>query len=249
MNREIVGFIGEIGAGKTYLSLEKVKELKYDGKTCMVTSWADAVKDIIANTLGLLKSGPVSQDTLEYLEIVSFINIKDIFCRNFAQEIERTNLHIDPSEIREKLHGLCQIHKKPLKENIEGIIKDPDNYSRYYRSIIQMVGTEFGRSLHENLWIEITMAKIQQVLVINPCVNIVVIDDIRFINEYDAITNFADTYNIKSNIYGVKASIEVRSQRTGLSIQKLEEYAIHGSEKYIPELMSRLPEENIIFNN
>lgn len=248
MMNEIIGFVGEIGAGKTYLSFEKVKELKSDGKSCLVTAWADAVKDVIAKSIGLLKSGPASQDALEYLEINSFIDIKDFFCRNFVEQIEHTALKLNQTEIYEKVHEVCQIHKTSFRANLEGILKDPENYAKYYRSIIQMVGTEFGRAIDENLWIEITLAKIRNAFKYGVA-NVAIIDDIRFPNEFDAFENLAKKLKCKSTIYGVKASIETRSQRTGFSVKELKEYSQHRSEKFIPELIARLPEENIVLND
>jgi hypothetical protein len=113
-----------------------------------------------------------------------------------------------------------------VERMVEGDLKEvPSDYlsgvtPRYF---MQMLGTDFGRKLiHEDIWVNALVNKVEQ-----GDYEKVVVTDLRFPNESDAIANLGGTaYRLQRDIEG-------------------NEFSTHESEKYV----TSLPVKAIIDNN
>jgi len=250
--KEIYGFIGEIGSGKTFLSMRKIKELKYDGKTCLVIAWADPIKEILASNFNLLKSGwaPDSDSSMEFLATVPMDDLPDIFSGAIYEYLNKfcRSAGISKNKVYTVIHSQFRQNGQKISQIIQGLLFDIDNYSEFYRQLIQMVGTEFGRRVYDGIWIDVTLGKIKFAFENNIC-QAVIIDDIRFFNEFDTLKNYSKEENYKLKFTGVIAPLCVRSNRTGVSMDALRKQATHGSEIYINKILEEIPQENIVLND
>lgn len=89
--------------------------------------------------------------------------------------------------IRTMLHG-AGIPMEIVERMVEGDLKEqPIRFSNELsvtpRALMQTLGTEWGRSINPDLWADLTLAKAKASR--SP----VVIDDLRFPNEFDAVRN------------------------------------------------------------
>jgi len=250
--KEIYGFIGEIGSGKTYLSMQKIKELKYDGKTCLVIAWADPIKEILAEHFGLLKSGWAddSDSGREFLATIPMEDLASVFSVSIYKYLTKfcPNVPIFKYEIDQIIYAQFTKYCRKISGIIQGLFEDPENYSDYYRRLIQFVGTELGREVYNDIWIEITIGKINFAFENDLC-QAVIIDDIRFFNEFNALKNYSEEENYKVKFTGVIAPLCVRSNRTGVSMDALRKQATHSSEIYIDKILEEIPQENIVLND
>lgn len=72
-----------------------------------------------------------------------------------------------------------------IYSRISTVYKRPSTFIKD-RKLLQWVGTEFGRSLSETLWVDLWKARAQEIRNSHPR-SIVVCDDVRFDNEADAV--------------------------------------------------------------
>jgi len=243
---EIYGYVGEMGSGKTHFALQKIKELKSDGKTVLMISWADPIKSIFSHA-GLLKSGRSDPSEKSY-EVFNkstpadFINNIQIAILEIIEELDLDLPEADYTRFLEAIEK----HRIELTK-IHSDLSKPECYSDAYRKLMQIVGTDLGRCLYDSIWIDITLVIINLAFSLN-IASCAIIDDIRFQNEYDAYLKFGKAHNYKSIIYGVNSDINTRAKRLNSSTQKLEDFQTHDSEKYISKLILDIPAEHIIKN-
>jgi hypothetical protein len=243
----IYGYIGELGAGKTYYSTQKIREIKSDGESVLVVAWADPLKEVIADIFGLKKSGPIPYVNYE-LEVE---DVRRMLYKAFSDILFEQGALTEREELkREGRFDLAwDRHAPELMMAVTNCwaAQGPQPvtaalYSGWYRSLIQLVGTEFGRAYHTDLWVNEVIRRIKFAINNGIC-RAAVIDDIRFPNELYAIESSGMHYEIT----GIKCNVETRAERLGKTIAELDEWSLHDSEKYIPDMMQGL--ENIIDNS
>jgi hypothetical protein len=241
---EIYGFVGEMGSGKTYYALQKVKELKSDGKTVLMISWADPIKSILYRNFGLLKSGQ-SSELAENLNKLSSTDFIRTIRESITFTISRLQKHLSNDDFEK--------FDKALKENENILIQIKDdisnniNYDENFRKLIQIVGTEIGRSLYNNIWIDSTLNDITLAFDYN-IAQCAIIDDIRFRNEMDKFYDFGILNKYTTIIYGINSTISTRAERLMINPKDLEDFRKHDSEKNIIELLSLIPKQFQIYN-
>lgn len=243
---EIYGFVGEIGAGKTYFALRKIQQLKSDGKSVLMISWADPIKDLLSQHFGLNKSGFRNEDSKNYLSEISPKNILDIFQRNISDYAMNAGIGRSIQTDQRFLEKYWLVEDR-IKNILKGVIHDYENYSKYYRELIQIVGTELGRTIDSDLWIKVTLHKIDLAFS-NNIAQAAVIDDIRFENEYDLLLEYSKLQRHEIKITGIQSDTSNRAFRTNMTEEHLKNFSTHASEAFIPTLMSRIPTQNIIQN-
>jgi len=240
--KEVYGYVGEMGSGKTYFALQKVKEMKGNGKTVLMISWADPIKELLNHEFGLLKSG-----------MDNSYNFSNVSHANFIKGIRENILAIAmtlPVELRGEdfqRFGAALFSQSEVLRAIKINISNNLNYSENYRSLIQIVGTELGRCLYDNIWIDTTLNNISLAFEMN-IAHCAIIDDIRFTNEFDSLSKFGSSKNYKCTIYGVNADIKTRSARLWIDTEDLRDFQKHESEKHISTLLTQIPNQFQIFN-
>jgi len=242
--KEIYGYVGEMGAGKTHFALQKIKELKSDGKTVLMISWADPIKSIL-NNYGLLKSGPIDNHLFEEFKVTkpeSFIAyLKD----SILEIIEKLGIQLYDYDYQRFGSALMR-HTDDLNKICINIINGTD-YFENYRKLMQIVGTDLGRCLYDSIWIDETLGIIKQAFYLD-IAHAAIIDDIRFQNEFDSFQDFGEKNHYKCIIYGIRSDLKTRSDRTWIDTTDLKKFQEHGSEKYIPNLLDKIPSNHIIHN-
>lgn len=240
MNK-IISFTGEIGSGKTYFSMEKAQKYKSNGKSVLLISWADPIKQFLEETFGLTKSPTEilrNFDTLDQSTLISQ------FYYGIVRSAQRGDCEINLSD-----HHRLNMRLLKYRHELEDMFDDFSlNYTRNYRRLIQLVGTEFGRAFNSNIWVNLVLKRINTAF-FQSLAQVAIIDDTRFANEFEALThpnNFAP--NVDVSIFGITSWIETRAKRTGMSIEELEKFSTHDSESYIPTIISQLSSNNIIKN-
>jgi len=248
MMEKVYSFVGEIGVGKTYQSLKKMEELKADGHVVMSISWASELKQTIEKCLGWTKTGSSdrhmhinSDDIYDMLRARILGMCVDQLCTVYEGEplILHTKTCID------NFHAAWDKSGPLLIELFDSM--DQNEHSSSFRTMIQTIGTEIGRATKDDLWIRAMLDKIQAGFD-SGLITAVLIDDTRFLNEYDALAEFGERNEFPVEWYGVEAPIEVRAKRMGLHVSALVRFAKHDSERFVPEIISRIPPGNLIWN-
>ncbi len=100
------------------------------------------------------------------------------------------------------------VYQKP-----EGFVKD--------RKLLQWLGTEWGRGLNENLWVEIWKAKVDLASRLGPDI-IIVSDDCRFDNEASAIHQLGGTVikiNRNNNLQAAHGGVGIANHASEAGIK------------------------------
>jgi len=239
MNK-LLAFSGRLGSGKDYMAMQRIGELKDDGNTIYIVSFADPIKQILRGAFAFQKSGKVPEIlkptfTEAYVKnqvvgsiysLIKFIGREDIQIVDVAANYDK---YAD------------EFYQYVVNAN-EG--KD---YKYAFRRLGQLLGTELGRHIVDTIWIDLAFAKINYVFDSN-IANYAFIADCRFVNEYVAIRRFGEDTKHESEVYGVVASDETRAQRRGMTMEELKAQDEHGSEKEIDDIILRLDDKFIIRN-
>jgi len=243
---EIHAFIGQIGAGKTFFALKEVKKHKSIGRSVLMISWADPIKQFLSTSFGLNKTGLVREDFDNFYKDISSTKIVNIFSDALMKYAVEAVIPITEST-RGLLVKRIKEHMDELKQIFSNLNEHPEKYSSGYRRLIQLTGTEFGRAIDKNIWVEVVLSRIDLAFR-NNIAQVVIIDDIRFENEYDSSFDFALHNNHRIYVYGVKSDIKTRAERTGMTVEQLEEFNHHASEFHVPKLIKQIPPNQIIQN-
>lgn len=120
-------------------------------------------------------------------------------------------------DMQEYIYGrVSSVHKLP-----EDFVKD--------RKLLQWLGTEWGRSLSETIWVDLWKARVKSLMVDSPR-SIIVCDDVRFDNEADAVHALGGSVvritsdNTKDRI-DTTSGIKQHSSETGIN-PKLVDYEV-----------------------
>lgn len=163
LNKKIIGFAGRKRSGKSALC-EHLKETQ--GAT--IITIASALKELCADMLNL------SVDEL--------LQFKDDINCNF---IPKNNITIN-----KVVNVICQELPNTPMSDIQNLIKIGFETGKFddIRSVLQYVGTDILRKYNNNWHVEKMIQSIKKA----PS-DIVVIDDVRFPNEYEAINDLGGT--------------------------------------------------------
>lgn len=82
------------------------------------------------------------------------------------------------------------------------------DYEKKDGPLLQLLGTEWGRKLNENIWVELLTNELKKLS--NNDVNVSV-EDCRFENEFDALKKFPNVYTIR-----LECPTEVRKSRCSM---------------------------------
>lgn len=240
----IFGFVGNIGSGKTHMSQKYIQKWKSDGYPVTIIAWADPVKKVIMQSTGMQKSG--------VLDFNKFIGL--------TEEKVRADLRMRLVQlcITFGTEGWAAYERKfeqawdDVGSEIMGAItraqEDLNVYQQCFRIVIQRVGTDLGRAMDPDLWIKETLDRIEH-LFREDYFDVVFIDDIRFVNEYQLLKDFCKKNKFVCDVYGIDCSLETRSERTGMTVEQLADFDLHPSESAVATIKAMLPKKNIIDNN
>jgi len=239
MNK-IISFAGEIGSGKTYFTMKEAQKYKTNGKSVLLISWADPIKQFLEANFGLTKSKPDTpvEFGFDQTELISKFYYGIV---NYAQ---RGDCEINLTD-HSRLNRRLLTYRHELMDMFDNF---DSNYTKNYRRLIQLVGTEFGRGFNSNIWVNLVIKRITTSF-FQSLAQVAIIDDTRFSNEFEALlnsNNFAP--NIDVSIFGIISDIETRAKRTGMTVEELEKFSHHDSENFVPTIISNLSKNNIIKN-
>lgn len=243
--KELIAFCGKLGSGKGYCMTKELEDLKSKGNTIYIISFADQIKRILRNSFGVDKNGVCSYTGIHihegYVKHEVLNSIYDILISLEIQKFKNRSKHDVMDYLEENYH-------KHGKEFFEAFLNARNNidYTYSFRRLGQLLGTELGRHIYDEIWVEITLKRVDAIFA-RDLADIAIIDDCRFLNEYDAIKAFGDNSIYKSKIVGVTTDDETRAKRRNMSLSDLYKQDDHASEKEI-DLIIKKDDVHIIQN-
>lgn len=238
-------FTGEIGAGKTHCSLQKMQELKSDGISVISIAWADCLKRVIYKATGLQKSG-IHEERREDWELDIHTLLKSqILDLIAAQEDIFSTEDMLPWETKFNAAWTEWGHE------ITDLVRNSYSYEykSTFRRLVQLIGTEIGRSVSPNIWIKAALDMVE-IAFATGCAQAAIIDDTRFLNEFWAACEFEDRPgNYYVEFFAVEAHPISRAERLGMTLAQVEEFGKHDSERFVPDIIKKIPKENRIWND
>lgn len=249
--KTVYGFIGNLGSGKTYLAQKKIDELKGNGLPVTIMSWADAIKQILTKNFGIQKSGYVNEDWIKVNRSMGPAIIKERLKKDIVEVAAFVvpDLSKDRAEyLFDEAWGYESLVTRGWGGDIVSAIKGCEkDYAANQRRLMQLVGTELGRSIDDELWIRETFDRIR-VLFDGPFFRTVVIDDIRFVNEFEQLKLFCSKRGYRFVPMGINCPREIRAERRGVAVEDIVKSDLHQSEAEIPLLLDRLDPSQVIDN-
>lgn len=245
--KTVLSFCGSLGAGKFYQMSKKIDTIKTGGNSIYLISFADPIKQVLHQAFGLTKQGRVEIEHPPFTRMYVKFQIVDSLY-NLVKPLEYDQFKkITEIEFKGTIARIYERHEEEFYSFIEqAVLAEGIDYSLPFRRLGQLLGTELGREISNSIWVDIALYKITQTFKMD-LANYAIIDDLRFMNEFNALQDFNKKY--KSLVYGVIASEETRSIRRGLSIDQIRIEGQHASEKDIDLIIKQLEPEYIIDNN
>jgi thymidine kinase len=252
----IKSYVGKNASGKTYCMLRDLDKDKSNGKRIALMSFADPIKRFAREVLGLEKSGPIelfnpnlsdkedlsaeiSNAVQEWLiDQLVFIHGMDDYSYLSLMTLQR-NFNNAWSKYGDELVN----HYINCAAKYE--------YSIHFRRILQLLGTEFGRAVHDKIWILSWVKTMDNMIKTDTDIECIYLDDCRFRNEYQFMTELGElnTPQIQFECYGVIAPLDVRALRKNCSIDEILQADQHQSEQEVDHILTLLPPEMIIDNS
>lgn len=217
-------YTGGVGSGKTDKAFKDAERYKrMDAGPVVVISFADPLKDVLRSSLSLGKYSPHGELKGEPLR-----SCLQNLLTSYDLPLTLASVTPDAFEVVRKLSLLCH-NPKTL----------PREYSKAYRKIIQTVGGWVKES--DNLYY--TNLLIASLEVLRGLEGVrVLIDDLRYVDEYMALREYANHQNIEYNPKFLDVKREVRALNLGISLEELESIESHDSESR--DLMDLLKKES-----
>lgn len=256
--KTVLGFCGKLGSGKGYHMLKTVEDLKSNGYSIFMVSFADPIKQILRDSFGLQKTGKMNTKLPDLSELYVkyqvvdklYELVKNLDCEKFKGVSEK--------DLKSYILYNYENYEKEFYTHIKKAVdgkwhpeydrKDFSDYPYHFRRLGQMLGTELGRNLIDTIWVDTAFNKIKNVFR-NNLADFATIDDVRFVNEFKALEEFRTKTIFSSKIYGIVTTDDVRAERRGMLLEELKKQDEHSSEKEIDEIINLIPKENIIINN
>lgn len=244
MRKYLYTYCGFLGSGKGFISGRDIAKLKYDGHSVFLTAWADPLKEMMACKLGILKSGITSdyavltKDELKQKLLYGILNIAAGRSPDEPLLPKYVGEHLFRFESAWEKHGDTVFLAYSTLDLL--------NHQPNQRTLIQTIGTELGRAVKQDIWIAATLIKVKKAF---EFCNHVMVDDARFINEYESLANFAHRQDISFKAYGIYASRATRARRRNMSIEEVADTEKHQSEYETAEILKRIPKEFHIDND
>lgn len=244
MRKHLYTYCGFLGSGKGFISGQDIAKLKYDGHSVFLTAWADPLKEMMACKLGILKSGitsdyaVVTKDELKQKLLYGLLNVAAGRAPDEPLLPKYVGDHLFRFEAAWEKYG-----DKVFKaySTIDLLNHQPNQ-----RTLIQTIGTELGRAVKQDMWIAATLTKVEKAF---EFCNHVIVDDARFINEYEALADFANRRDISFKAYGIYASRATRARRRKMTVEAVKETEKHQSEYETAEILKRIPKSMLIDND
>lgn len=201
----LIAFIGRIGSGKTFISKNLMDYFKEDKKFSFISkiSLSDSLKEFIFDNFGFYKEGRIQKKELNFEEF---------------KKILRKTIKFEEEEDLKKSYEIYKMTYYSL---------DDYSYKKNFRYFIQNIGTDIFRKKDENFWIKKFIDKINN---INSNRFLILIDDLRFKNEYDIIKKYCNIKDISFILIDVYAREKIRMKRRNLNKDDLLEIEKHSSE-------------------
>ncbi len=220
-----VEFSGRMYAGKDYVAKAMVGYLLDAGCSVWKTAYAWKLKELIRKHFGVTKTGfdggvgfLKSSMSAEQGAKNCITDLREI-CLGLYDENPAENLRVADFDVI--LETIRDMHTNKI-ESADGA-----------RRILQNFGTEVVRNkIVPTFWVDYLAAEIEKV---RDALDFVIVTDRRFHNEL---------LDPESYLVQVQTTIETRSRRSGVSVEKLREQAAHQSEIHCDEL-----ETQYIINN
>lgn len=229
--KKVYAFTGQAKSGKG-AACEIVKKLSGSGE---IVSFAAPIKEIVSKALGVSVADLYDQNKKEVLLSDLYINKgfddKVLFVLSYPEEVfkripERTRKHwggklfLYPLECVDNILSMIgEMADKVSGEESKGMKSRTS-----LRVMMQKLGTEFGRSLYEELWVQVAIQKIVQDKPTGK--GVFLVDDMRFENEALAIEALGKNPNFDVKMFkierdGLGSGTPNHASEAGLSLQSL----------------------------
>ena len=220
----IIAITGRAYTGKTYSATRLAERLKRDGYMIVIVGFGDTIKDIIRSAFDVDKS-----DAEALTEAMKLAKDRPELLVEFAERV----LDVTYDYLRGTLD--LDIRIEDRDRHIAALIEIFKRNDNVYRELAQYIGTELGReSIGEGIWLAVMHDKLKAIAHI-PADTVVIIDDMRFENEYLFLR---DTWG--AEIYRTPyVSFGEMSERSGISIETLMKIYEHESERSVFDLISK----------
>lgn len=252
--QQVIAFIGRIGSGKTYQMLKRMEREKSNGNSVAIVSFADPFKQFMKKEIGIRKTGFEDEISFpdRYYNPSKNPNYKyqlyDGLHTFLMDSVFYIKDRMDDWDVfrrfDEKFDFIWEQHGQTLISLIDGCYNDSDNYSIYFRKIMQMIGTDFGRAMYPKIWANYLEERIARICSIG-AIHTLFVDDVRFWNEHSCVSSLPYTVTIM----GVITSDEVRAKRRNMTIEQVLDADKHSSEADIDSMLSTVPDGNRIYND
>ena len=247
-NKIVMGFAGKAGAGKTYVAQKTIEQLKSQGLRIAVIGYADPIK-MLLREFGITKSGPMFESILVPDPQITYSIITEYFMNVLMKATpewkggkNESDLLVDVGMKVHKYLDQFQMHLDQVAKSID----DDEEYKFHYRKLITMTGTEIGRGISEEIWINDLVLSAKEIF--GAGINSIFVDDVRFFNEYKLSQKLFRIEGIDMEVWGVTAPDSTRAARQGISQSAVFEHNKHSSEKEVDLILADLPKERIIEN-
>lgn len=245
MKKRLIGFTGKLGSGKDYCAMKMIEDLKGDGNTILMISFADPIKHILSK-FGFFKSGRKQIKPVD--EQLEYFDLKSEICDGLTQVTNFLDYKSPVSDtIRYRFLKNYEKHGTDFYNEYLNAYHNI-NYPLAFRKLGQVLGTELARHVADTIWVDYALKQIDNAFN-NKVANIVSITDVRFVNEYEELLSYSTYKNVNFDCYGIVASDETRAMRRKLTMEELLSQDQHGSEAEVDQIISNLDNDHIINND
>ena len=237
--KKVIAYAGKAGSGKTFQLIHYLETHKPHGRRLAIRSYADPLKNILEK-LGFRKSGYTDEGPEPFLGN----DVKNLLFKVLFNSLKKytDNPRILSTVLKTHIGAFTKYYMAMWQSN-----PDSDDYKYFYRKAITLLGTEIGRSIDNEIWIKALITSINNILK-QTTIDRIIVDDVRFLNEYTRTDEILSELNIPFEVYGVVVPNEIRAERQGITLEQVLEHNEHPSEKEVDDILLLLPEDRIIFN-
>ena len=238
-HKKVIAYSGKAGSGKTFQLIHYLETHKPHGRRLAIISLADPLKGIIEG-LGFRKNGIIR----DYAGPIHIKNINEMLNNHLFTELRKYSDNIHQMLHMIKIYGVeFASYYSGMVEHLSG-----GEYIYYYRKMITLLGTEIGRGIDDEIWIRALIKSIREIFK-DTTIDRIIIDDVRFFNEYRRVGEILKEWDIPYEVYGVCASDKTRANRQGITLEKVQEHNDHPSELEVDLILDDLPVERLIDND
>jgi len=230
---DIITLTGRMASGKTTRAVRLLAKAKPLGITTAFVGFADPLKTFVRKAFGIAKSGKVHGfDTGRLCYTFILTEVENYLRASYLEIQDEITLNDELNSIIESIIYNSTAMESFVKTiHLAHISTHKDLYNKAVRTILQTVGSEFGRKLHPDFWVYKNIYKLADLR--KSGVDLVIIDDLRFENEHIGLKRYtSEMVVIGGSLTSLflEASDEIVAERLKVSVDYVREASQHDSE-------------------